>query len=629
MSAHRRSTFRALAAGALAGLLVEALLVLAAQVRSLESGLRADFRIVVALEPGLDAERRGVVEERLLALPGTEAADYVSPEAAVDRLAEVDPAFPKAVALIGDNPVPGSFEVSLFPEAVSQAAEWVKGAETLPEVAEASYSAPAARAVVELQFYARWLSLLLSLAGTGAGLAAAGALWQASRPGLAPGSAGRAASAGTLCLAGFAVGAVAAAVSARLLTGWAPAWPALAAQAGAAFLAWFSAFAWALASEAGPDGARGRERRAAAAALAVALLAASLPARAADARSQRRELEALTKELEKLRAEADRYRDEAGRAERDMKERRAEEKRLQGKIGALRRDLDEADGRRRSLGGKLAAIEAARGEARRRLSREVKDYSRRGPLLAYAGSAGVLEGVVRRGALRAKADYLEGVRSVRDRTADEHAAAERKKASLERKAKAGLSELARTRRSGELAQEAYETTSRRAGEAEARLRALEESRKALANLVRDLERRESKAAQASFKADPAMRPKTLPWPVPGRVVSAFGKRRVEELGTWTIHNGIEIAAAAGTQVRPVRAGEVIYSGPFRSYGNVVIVNHGGGFYSIYGHLAGPLQPKGARARPEVALGAVASGDGRVYLELRQAGRALDPVKWLK
>ena len=147
--------------------------------------------------------------------------------------------------------------------------------------------------------------------------------------------------------------------------------------------------------------------------------------------------------------------------------------------------------------------------------------------------------------------------------------------------------------------------------------------------MRDLEKRESKTTQATFKAEPSVRPKTLPWPVSGRVVTSFGKKRVEELGTWTIHNGIEIAADAGTQVRPVLSGEVIYSGPFRSYGNVVIVNHGGGFYSIYGHLAGPLQPKGAKARPEVALGAVASGEGRLYLELRQAGRALDPVKWLK
>ncbi|TBR25038.1 hypothetical protein EPO15_02920 [bacterium] len=629
MSAHRRSNLRVLAAGALAGLLGEALLLLAVQARTLEAGLRSDFRIVAALEPGLDAERRGVVEERLLALPGTEAMDYVSPEAAVERLSAVDPAFSQSVALIGENPVPGSFEATLAPEAVAQAAEWVKSAQTLPEVAEASYSAPAARAIVELQFYGRWLALLLSLAAAGAASSAAGALWRAWRAGLAPGALGRSAAVGGLCAAGFVLGAAVAAFSGRPSAGWAPGWPPAALQAAAAAAAWLVGFAWSLSTDAGGDGARGRERRAAAAALAMLVLSVAGPARAADARAQRRELEALGKELERLRAEAERYRDEAGRAEKDMKESRAAEKRLQSRIGALRKDLSEADGRRRSLGGKLAAIEAARGEARRRLSREVKDYSRRGPLLAYAGSAGVLEDVVRRGALRAKADYLEGVRSVRDRTAGEHAAAERKKASLERKAKAGLSELEATRRTGALAQEAYETTSRRVGEAEARMRALEESRKALANLVRDLEKRESKAAQASFKAEPAVHPKTLPWPVSGKVVSAFGKKRVEELGTWTIHNGIEISAEAGTQVRPVLAGEVIYSGPFRSYGNVVIVNHGGGFYSIYGHLAGPLQPKGARARPEVALGVIAAGGGKVYLELRQAGRALDPMKWLK
>lgn len=629
MPAHRRSNLRVLAAGALAGLLVEALLLLSSHARALEAGLREDFRVVVALESGLDAERRGVVEERLLALPGTESVEYLSPAAAIERLAAVDPAFPQALALIGENPVPGSFEAALSPEAVAQAAEWVKSAETLPEVAEATYSAPAARAVVELQFYARWLNLLLSLAGTGVALAAAASVWLAWRSGNAAGSARRAGMAGAVCAAGFVLGAVVAALTARPAAGWAPGWPAAAAQLAAVLLAGLGAFAWGLSSEASEDGSRGRERRAVTAALAVFFLVAQLPARAADAPSQRRELEALTKELEKMRGEADRYRDEAGRAEKDMKDSRAQQKRLEGKIGILRKDLDEADGRRRSLGGRLAAIETARSEARRKLSRELKDYSRRGPLLAYAGSAGVLEDVVRRGALRAKAEYLEGVRSVRDKTADEHAAAERKKASLERKAKAGLSELERTRRSGVLAQEAYETTSKKAGEAEARLRALEESRKALASLVRDLEKRESKAAQASFKAEPAIRAKTLPWPVQGKVVSAFGKKRVAELGTWTIHNGIEIASEPGTQVRPVRAGEVIYSGPFRSYGNVVIVNHGGGFYSIYGHLAGPLQPKGAKARPEVALGAVAAGEGRLYLELRQAGRALDPVKWLK
>ncbi|TPW19018.1 MAG: hypothetical protein FD126_3107, partial [Elusimicrobia bacterium] len=137
MPAQRRSNLRVLAAGALVGLLSEAVLVVATQARLLEASLRSEFRVVAALEPGLDAERRGVVEERLLALPGTESAAYVSPEAAIDRLAELDPSFPKAVALIGENPVPGSFEVTLSPEAVAQAAEWVKSAETLAEVAEA------------------------------------------------------------------------------------------------------------------------------------------------------------------------------------------------------------------------------------------------------------------------------------------------------------------------------------------------------------------------------------------------------------------------------------------------------------------------------------------------------------
>ncbi|MDE2291409.1 MAG: peptidoglycan DD-metalloendopeptidase family protein, partial [Elusimicrobia bacterium] len=211
----------------------------------------------------------------------------------------------------------------------------------------------------------------------------------------------------------------------------------------------------------------------------------------------------------------------------------------------------------------------------------------------------------------------------------EHAAAERRRAALARKTKAELSELARTRRSKDQMQAAYEENERRIDAAEARIRGLEQSRKALTDLVRSLERRESRAAQASYKALPPVRPHSLPWPVAGKVVSAFGKMRVAELGTWTIHNGVEIAAPPGSPVRPVRPGTVIYSGPFRSYGNVVIVNHGGGFYSIYGRLDGPLLAKGVRARPDAPLGVVGASQRKVYLELRQAGRALDPLRWLR
>ncbi|MBI3298771.1 MAG: peptidoglycan DD-metalloendopeptidase family protein [Elusimicrobia bacterium] len=630
MSAIRRVNSRVFLAAVMAGLLGESLLILEAQSRALEAAVRGDFRVVAALEAGVDEERRGVVEERLLALPGTETVDYVSPARVVERLAERDPGFPQAVALIGENPVPGFFEARLAAGQVAQAAEWVKAAEAIGELAEVSYSAPAARAVVELQFYARWARLVLGAAACLAGAAAAAWLWGAWRSGTLAEGARRSAGAALAAAGGWCAGALAAAAAARPAAAWNPAWPEPAVQAGALALCTLFILAWRAASEpaAGPA-SRGRERRAAAVALTLFAAAWALPGRAAEpAAKHKRELQALTRELEKAKGEAERFRAEAGKAERELGQTRRKQGRLESRIASLRRQSDEADGTRRSLGGRLATLDLARAEVRRRLARELSDYSRRETLLASAGTVGVLEDAVRRGAVHAKTAYLGGVSAEHRRTATEHAAAERRRAALSRKTRSELSELERARKSGAKARETFAETTRRMGEAEARIRGLEESRRALTSLVRELEKREPKSAQAAYRADPPVKARSLPWPLAGKVVSRFGKRRVPELGTWTVHNGVEIAApAAGAVVRPVLPGEIIFSGPFRSYGNVVIVNHGGGFYSIYGHLQGPLQAKGTRVRPEAVLGKAAGN--KVYLELRQAGRALDPLRWLK
>ena len=77
---------------------------------------------------------------------------------------------------------------------------------------------------------------------------------------------------------------------------------------------------------------------------------------------------------------------------------------------------------------------------------------------------------------------------------------------------------------------------------------------------------------------------SLPWPVQGKVISKFGKEYRADLNTWIFRDGIKIAAPNGHAVQSVAAGSIIYAGPFRSYGNVVIVDHGKGFFTIYGFL---------------------------------------------
>lgn len=130
---------------------------------------------------------------------------------------------------------------------------------------------------------------------------------------------------------------------------------------------------------------------------------------------------------------------------------------------------------------------------------------------------------------------------------------------------------------------------------------------------------------------------SLPWPVTGQVISKFGKEYRSDLNTWIFRDGIKIAAKLGTPVHTVAEGSVIYSGPFRSYGNVVIMDHGKGFFSIYGFLQEIKVKVGDKLVVGGTVGTAgndtqsSSGTGRsaVYFEVRQGTTALDPQDWLK
>jgi septal ring factor EnvC (AmiA/AmiB activator) len=124
----------------------------------------------------------------------------------------------------------------------------------------------------------------------------------------------------------------------------------------------------------------------------------------------------------------------------------------------------------------------------------------------------------------------------------------------------------------------------------------------------------------------------LDWPVAGRVTTPFGANRQPSADDGASRNGIEIAAAAGAPVAAVHEGTVAYAAPFTGYGTLVILDHGGKAYSLYGYLDGTDVNTGARVSRDEPLGTVGlSPTGRplLYFELRIDGRAVDPLQWLK
>jgi septal ring factor EnvC (AmiA/AmiB activator) len=124
----------------------------------------------------------------------------------------------------------------------------------------------------------------------------------------------------------------------------------------------------------------------------------------------------------------------------------------------------------------------------------------------------------------------------------------------------------------------------------------------------------------------------LDWPVEGDILYQFG-RVINPNNTAVRWNGIGIGAPSGTSVKAVAPGEVTYVQPIGTYGLTIIIQHGGGDYSVYGSLS----RADVRITQTVTKGQVIGAVGRadpdmpphLHFEIRPKGRATDPLGWLR
>ncbi|MBC9252536.1 peptidase M23 [Pseudomonas alcaligenes] len=123
----------------------------------------------------------------------------------------------------------------------------------------------------------------------------------------------------------------------------------------------------------------------------------------------------------------------------------------------------------------------------------------------------------------------------------------------------------------------------------------------------------------------------LPWPVDGRLVARYGSPRGgDERAKW---DGVLIGAAAGSQVHAVHGGRVVFADWLRGAGLLVILDHGNGFLSLYGHNQSLLKDAGDIVKAGEAIATVGTSGGQdtpaLYFAIRQQGRASDPAKWCR
>jgi septal ring factor EnvC (AmiA/AmiB activator) len=182
----------------------------------------------------------------------------------------------------------------------------------------------------------------------------------------------------------------------------------------------------------------------------------------------------------------------------------------------------------------------------------------------------------------------------------------------------------------------------------ASLKELEANARRLQAMVERLEAKSRKVYTGKKEKKPALGGPSLPplsekgfgaqkgrlsMPAKGEIVGSFGRHKHPQFNSYTVSNGISIAAPQGADVHSVYDGQVIFADYFKGYGNMVIVDHGGGFFSLYAHAARIVKKVGANvARNEVVatVGDVDSSRGpTLYFEIRYQGKPVDPSPWFR
>ena len=368
-------------------------------------------------------------------------------------------------------------------------------------------------------------------------------------------------------------------------------------------------------------------------ALAIAASAAGLAAaqqRAAESPQALRDAELQAREAaaraERLGREAEQATGEAARA-------RAAAEALAARIEASEADITAAETRLRLVEA-LAAQQRGRLAERQqplvRLTAALQSMARRPPALALV-QPGSFEDVVHVRSLLASTLPL-----IRARTAALRAEVARgnqlraEAASARNALLASREELQRRR----VALARFETQQRRRSQSLAQSALLESDRAlSFGEEARELARRigtrdyqERLAVRLAQLPGPSPRPGTparpasgqprYTLPVEGRLLAGVG-----EISDGGVHaRGLTFATAPGAEVVAPANGQVIHAARFRSYGEVVIIDHGGGFHSVITDLASTGVAPGQRVRRGERIGRAGTGDARISVELRRGGR---------
>lgn len=375
--------------------------------------------------------------------------------------------------------------------------------------------------------------------------------------------------------------------------------------------------------------------------VAVAALPVLFGAAAVD-----RDLEGIKKKIEKEKKGLSRLEnretsvlDSLEKIQTELEQRNKEIKLANSRLSAIARDLTA----KQAEAARIADSIAARRELLGKRAAALYRWQRSGTPFV------VLNGEVSLGSLMQRQHYLQAAlsfdRELLAKLEDEN----RRQAELRDELAAKRAELAEQKQSLGAAKQAIRkeaqkkqtllTSVRR--EKQTRLRALREMQAAAQRLEKMMEEiaRRALVKPRQLPSGPppgsglaALRGR-LEWPVHGRVSAPFGKFKHPEFSAEIVRKGIDIDAPQGQEIKAVEKGRVVYAERFSGYGNMVIVDHGERYYTIYGHLAEIVKKAGESVSRGEVLGRAGDSDSlagaKLYFELRKDGHSLDPLPWFR
>ncbi len=124
----------------------------------------------------------------------------------------------------------------------------------------------------------------------------------------------------------------------------------------------------------------------------------------------------------------------------------------------------------------------------------------------------------------------------------------------------------------------------------------------------------------------------LKMPVKGKIVSLFGKFKNTRYDVLNFRSGIEIQTDRGEPIAAVYAGKVLFADWFKGYGNMIIIDHGDNYYTVYAHIEEAFKSTGDAVEAGEVIATVGDTGSitgpKLYFEVRHHGKPLDPMQWL-